>query len=102
MMSEPRPNKLTAKAQARPFGKAAFEYAKENKVIFNWEEKLSVLAEVIQDQEDQLLHNPGISVDTTREVMERVMDKMDMSDPEKNFINLLIDRKKTVIVALGI
>jgi len=94
MMSEPRPNKLTAKAQARPFGKAVFEYAKENKVIFNWEEKLSVLAEVIQDQEDQLLHNPGISVDTTREVMERVMDKMDMSDPEKNFINLLIDRKK--------
>ena len=92
-MSEPRPNKQTAKAQARAFGKAAFEYAQENKVIFNWEERLSVLADVIKDQEDQLLHNPSISVDATRKVMERVMDKMDMTEPEKNFINILIDRK---------
>lgn len=93
-MAEPRPNKLTAKAQARPYAQAAYDYAKENKSVFDWEEKLGFLAEVLKDQEKQLLRNPAITVEKTRDIMEKVMDKMEMSAPEKNFINLLIDNKK--------
>ena len=93
-MAEPRPNKLTAKSQARPYAKAAYDYAKENKTVFDWEEKLSLLAEVVAAQEKQLLRNPAITVEKTRDIMETVMDKMEMSEPEKNFINLMIDNKK--------
>lgn len=93
-MAEPRPNKLTAKAQARPYAKAAYDYAKENKSVFDWEEKLTFLADVISGQEKELLRNPAMTVEKTRDIMETVMDKMQMPEPEKNFINLLIDNKK--------
>jgi len=99
-MAEPRPNKLTAKAQARPYAKAAYEFAKEKKTVFDWEEKLALLAEVVQAQENQLLRNPAITVEKTRDIMATVMDKMDMSAPEKNFINLLIDNKKLSLLPL--
>lgn len=91
---EPRPNKLTAKAASRPYAKAAYEFAKEKKAVFDWEEKLGFLAEIVMEQEKKLLCNPSIGVAERREIMEKVMDKMGMDDYEKNFIHLLVDRKK--------
>lgn len=93
-MAEPRPNKLTAKAQARPYAKAAYDYAKENKNVFDWEEKLALLADIVTAQEKDLLRNPAITVEKTRDIMDKVLEKMEMSENQKNFVHLLIDNKK--------
>lgn len=58
---------------ARPYAKAAFEYAKENNAINEWENFLSVAGRVVSDKSfDELLYNPAISYDKKTAVLMEV------------------------------
>lgn len=47
---------------ARPYAKAAFDYAKEQNAINNWEAFLSVASDVVRNEDyASLLNNPAIS-----------------------------------------
>ncbi|MDO4427215.1 MAG: F0F1 ATP synthase subunit delta [Moraxella sp.] len=81
---------------ARPYAKAAFEYAKENNAINEWEMFLSVAERVVSEADfTQLLHNPAISYDkkaallidlcsppaeTTNSPVRQVLDSVDLPE----------------------
>ncbi|USZ15375.1 F0F1 ATP synthase subunit delta [Moraxella sp. FZLJ2107] len=55
---------------ARPYAKAAFDYAKEQNVINNWETFLSVASSIVSNEEfASLLNNPAISADQKADVL---------------------------------
>lgn len=55
---------------ARPYAKAAFEYAKEHNAINDWESFLLTAGQVVnEDSFVQVLHNPAISADQKTAVL---------------------------------
>lgn len=49
---------------ARPYAKAAFDYAKEQNVINNWENFLLIASSIVRDESfSLLLSNPAISAE---------------------------------------
>lgn len=55
---------------ARPYAKAAFDYAKENNAINDWESFLSIAGRVVSDEAfAEILHNPAISYDKKAAVL---------------------------------
>lgn len=92
---EPRPKKQTAKLQARPYAKGAFEHAVENFCVPDWEEKLEVLAEVVKHPDiDNILRNPVLTTQDLKKIMNAVCDKLEMDDEQRNFVHMLIDNKR--------
>jgi len=93
-MLEKKPDAKTAKSAARPYAKAAFEVAQKEGKVAEWEDRLGKLVAALEQVGEPLLRNPAITAEQTREVMGHVMDKLGMTKPEKNFINILIDNKR--------
>lgn len=58
---------------ARPYAKAAFEFAKEQGSVPEWEHFLTVASQVVaSDSFDSLLENPAITAQTKRDVLLQV------------------------------
>ena len=79
---------------ARPYARAAFEYAQAHKAIDKWSESLGLLAAVVQDSLVQgLLRNPKLTRIQRAELLIKICkDKLD--EHGKNFIRLLADNNR--------
>ncbi len=92
---EPKPKKSTAALQSRPYAKAAFQLAKESSSVVDWEEKLNVLAQLVQFPEiDKMLRDPRLGPDDIKAIMIGVYDKLELGEEQRYFVDELIDAKK--------
>lgn len=92
---EPRPDKKTARKNARPYFEAAFQVARDEAELDDWQLKLEQLAQVFQDPELKgMPHNPRISQENLKTIMTAVLDELDASASQRRFVELLIKEKK--------
>ncbi|MGB0495316.1 MAG: F0F1 ATP synthase subunit delta [Kangiellaceae bacterium] len=81
---------------ARPYAKAAFEYALEAKQLAEWSELLSFATQVVGDESmQQLLNSPHLTKDDQQDAMLKVCS--DIQDSQAiNFIKLLAQNGRLV------
>ena len=79
---------------ARPYAKAAFEFAQSVNQLDNWSEMLSFCAAVISDEAlAKFLDNPGLTRDEAAQAMLKITaEKVD--DKGQNFVKLLAANKR--------
>ena len=84
---------------ARPYAKAAFEYAIEAKQLAEWSEMLCFAAQIVSDESmQQLLTSPHFTKQDQQEAMLKICaDKID--DKGINFIKLLAQNGRLVTLA---
>jgi F-type H+-transporting ATPase subunit delta len=75
---------------ARPYAKAAFEYAVEQKALDDWAGMLETVARVVQDDDmaSRVLRNPNLSSNQKAEVVVDVCGDA-VSDAVRNFLRLV-------------
>jgi F-type H+-transporting ATPase subunit delta len=83
---------------ARPYTKAAFESALEQKSLDHWSEMLGLAAQAVQDEQvAELLRNPGLSAaHKAGLVVDICADKLD--EQGRNFINILAENKRLPVL----
>ncbi|PCI65922.1 MAG: F0F1 ATP synthase subunit delta [Gammaproteobacteria bacterium] len=81
---------------ARPYAKAAFEYAIEAKQLAEWSELLGFVTQVVSDESmQQLLKSPHLTKDDQQDAMLKVCS--DIQDQQAiNFIKLLAQNGRLV------
>lgn len=87
---------------ARPYAKAAFEYAKEHNAINEWENFLSAASNVVSDEAFlQLMHNPAISYDKKATVLMQVCgEKTTITASEQALSNFVVQLAQNDRLAL--
>jgi len=81
-------------AIARPYGKAAFEYALAQKVMPKWWQQLNLLKLVCEDERIQnLLANPTIAQQRLAKLILDIVSEQ-LSDAVVRFVNLLAENKR--------
>lgn len=74
---------------ARPYARAAFEYARSKKAVEQWSGQLALLAALVQDDTLQpLLSNPKLTRNERAALLIKVGDKK-LDESARNFISLL-------------
>ncbi|MEZ0225805.1 MAG: F0F1 ATP synthase subunit delta [Alphaproteobacteria bacterium] len=92
---EPRPDKKTAKKNATPYAKAAYEVARDEAEVDDWQIILEELAEIMKDPElKEMTHDPRLSQAQLKSIMGKMLDELEVSASQRNFVNLLIKDKK--------
>lgn len=87
---------------ARPYAKAAFAYAVENKAqmsasLSQWAKALELLGAVIADKNmAQLLTNPSITLDTQVQLILEIVP--DLMPPMKSFVRVLAENKRLLLL----
>lgn len=72
---------------ARPYAKAAFEYAKENNTINEWESFLLIAGNVVSDEAfAELLNNPAISAEQKTQLLMDICGLSSASSPIKQVL----------------
>ena len=75
---------------ARPYAKAAFDYANENGVVNEWEDFLFIASTIVKDTSFQpLLDNPAVSAEQKSAVLVNLYDTQVASDNDSAFKVLL-------------
>lgn len=83
---------------ARPYTKAAFEYALDKGNLDQWSSMLSVAAQAAQDSEMALvLGNPALTSEQKAELVIAVAEQQ-LDDAGKNFINLLSENNRLALL----
>lgn len=79
---------------ARPYAKAAFEFAREHHALGQWSEQLATVAAVSADEGmDSVLDNPSLTDEQQAQTMNEVCG--DATGPEvKNFVSILASNKR--------
>lgn len=79
---------------ARPYAKAAFEYARDHNTLDQWSEQLTTVAAVsTQERLQKLLSNPSRTAEQQVAVLVDVCDEQ-LSVPVRNFLSVLADNKR--------
>lgn len=74
---------------ARPYAKAAFQYAMEQQALADWSAMLNFAANVVADETvSQVLSDPRITSEQRAEVMQKVCGE-EINEAGKNYIALL-------------
>lgn len=83
---------------ARPYTKAAFQTALEQKALDKWSEMLALAAQATQDEQvSQLLNNPALASDQKAGlILDICADKLD--EQGQNFIQLLAENKRLPVL----
>jgi F-type H+-transporting ATPase subunit delta len=83
---------------ARPYTKAAFEYARDKGSLDQWSAMLSTAALVVQDSAmTQVLTNPALTSGQKAEVLISVCEQQ-MDDAGKNFVFLLAENRRLALL----
>ncbi len=84
---------------ARPYAKAAFEYARAEKALDTWSSSLAVVAGVVQQPEVlELLDSPTVTSEhKAATLFELCGDELD--EKVKNFIAVVADNKRLALLA---
>ena len=85
---------------ARPYARAAFEYAVTQKQLPLWSEQLQTLANILQHPAaKQLLKNPQVTASQQAEILISLLTEKNKIEPAiKNFINLLALNKRLIVL----
>lgn len=87
---------------ARPYAKAAFDYAKEQNAISNWEAFLSVASDVVHNEDfASLLSNPAISATQKADILIDTYGKLatEQASPELvNYIKQLAENGRLLLL----
>ena len=79
---------------ARPYAKAAFEFARDHKSLDQWSEQLAVAAAVaVDDSMVSVLDNPSLTADQQAKVVDEVCGEA-LDANMRNFIAILADNKR--------
>jgi F-type H+-transporting ATPase subunit delta len=82
---------------ARPYTKAAFETALEQKALDKWSEMLALAAQATQDEQvSNLLSNPALRTDQKAEIILDICS--DASEQVKNFIGVLAENNRLLVL----
>lgn len=74
---------------ARPYARAAFEYARSRKAVPQWSDQLALLAALVRDDRLQsLLHSPKLTRPERAALLVKVGDKK-LDEAARNFVGLL-------------
>lgn len=83
---------------ARPYAKASYEFALENKQVDQWHKMLLAINEVIHNEQVQaVLHLPEIENDVVENIFMKVLSTV-LDSSAHNFLKLLIDNKRLLLV----
>lgn len=83
---------------ARPYTKAAFEFARDKGNLDQWSNLLSLAAQAVQDSDlDQLLGNPALTAEQKAGLVIAVCEKQ-IDDAGKNFISLLAENRRLALL----
>ena len=84
---------------ARPYAKAAFEYARKVSALNEWEQMLSLCASISRTNKvKQMLANPGLSGAQQAEIFLGLCDGQ-LDSYVENFIRTLSDNKRLVLLS---
>jgi F-type H+-transporting ATPase subunit delta len=79
---------------ARPYAKAAFEYARANSSLAQWSEQLAVVAAVMADASvEAVLGNPGFTADQQAQTLNTVCGEA-VGPQIRNFLVVLASNKR--------
>lgn len=79
---------------ARPYAKAAFEYAVEHNELADWSRMLNVLAVLTSNPKLQdLIHHPRVTKEELTDICTDICSKY-FNEQGLNFLKLLIERKR--------
>ncbi len=82
---------------ARPYTKAAFETALEQKALDKWSEMLALAAQATQDEQvSNLLSNPALRTDQKAEIILDIC--ADASEQVQNFIGVLAENNRLLVL----
>ena len=86
---------MTEKATfARPYARAAFEYARQAGTTAEWSDMLGLLGVIVADEQmQQLLNNPKVSHQQLQDLVIDVCGSR-LSEPGKNFIRILVQAER--------
>ena len=83
---------------ARPYARAAFELAQENKQFDKWSEMLAFMAAVAHDTEmHALLDSPGLTSEQAAEMFNSVCAEH-VDERGQNFVKLLAENRRLVLL----
>ncbi|WP_294034465.1 F0F1 ATP synthase subunit delta [uncultured Moraxella sp.] len=87
---------------ARPYAKAAFDYAKEQNAINNWETYLSVASSIVRNEDfASLLSNPAISADQKADILIDACNKLSAEEASQalgNFTKQLAEHDRLALL----
>lgn len=90
---------MDARSIARPYAKAAFEYACQNQQLANWSVALSILAKVTADEKViALLKNPQVDSKKLSNMMIEAMNQGFLDDTLKNLLGLLAVKQRLILL----
>ncbi len=78
---------------ARPYAKAAFDYAVENKAVSQWQEMLHFAAEVSRNEQITQLLTGSMADDTLAELFIQVCGEQ-LDEHGKNLIKVLVENRR--------
>jgi F-type H+-transporting ATPase subunit delta len=79
---------------ARPYAKAAFEYARENSSLVEWSEQLTIVAAVVGDESmEPVLGNPGLTAAQQAQTLNDVCGEA-IGPQVQNFLVILASNKR--------
>jgi F-type H+-transporting ATPase subunit delta len=83
---------------ARPYAKAAFEYARENGQLSQWAEQLATAAAVVADSGMQAaLNDPSLTAEQQARILTDVCGDA-LSAPMRNFVAVLAGNKRLALL----
>ena len=83
---------------ARPYTKAAFEYALEQGSLDQWSEVLATASAVAQDATmKQVIGNPGLTSTQKAEALISVLEE-NIDEGSKNFVSLLAENQRLLLL----
>jgi F-type H+-transporting ATPase subunit delta len=81
---------------ARPYAQSAFEYAKENKMLDEWQQVLATLSQFIVHTEVlSILKNPTYSAEQQADLCYVLVNK-ELDTPQQNFVKVLAENNRLV------
>lgn len=79
---------------ARPYAKAAFEFADEHNCIDQWQNRLNVMAQVSRDKQIQGLLSSSMKAESVADIFIAVMGQNELDEYSKNFIKILAENNR--------
>ena len=83
---------------ARPYAKAAFEYARADKALDVWSSSLAVVANVVQQAAvEELLHSPTVTSAQKAEMLFKICGE-ELNEKVKNFVSVMAENKRLALL----
>lgn len=84
---------------ARPYAKAAFQFAQQQNALGEWSKMLALLACLTsEDKVQQVLASPSLTVQQQAQTLIGVCEE-DLNDSVKNLVNILAENKRLALLA---